>query len=722
MSSSTISTSALPVATLGTPRIGPRRELKFALESFWSGATDERALIETGAGLRAANWARQKKLGVSVIPSNDFSFYDQVLDTSVMVGAIPEIYRWDGGPVPLATYFAMARGAQGETHEADCGHAHHGHDTAHGVPAQEMTKWFDTNYHYMVPELAKDQKFSLASRKPIEEYEEALALGYQTRPVLVGPVTFLKLAKSKDAGFNTLSLLDRLLPVYIEVLRELVYRGAEWVQIDEPCLVLDLDIVGQQALHYAYTEIAKAVPQLKIMLATYFGGLGGNRETALALPVAGLHLDLVRAPDQIDDLEGFPKDRVLSLGVIDGRNIWRADLSRVLDRLEPVVARLGKDRVQIAPSCSLLHVPIDLALETGLDPEVKSWLAFSVQKIEELTALGTALAGGRGSAAASLKDSDKVAATRKASPRIHDAKVAARIAGIDDAMRRRASVFAERVGVQHARFNLPAFPTTTIGSFPQTADVRKARAAHAKGALTDDAYKSYLQDQTAQTVRWQEEIGLDVLVHGEFERNDMVQYFGEQLAGFAFTANGWVQSYGSRYVRPPVLFGDVSRPKPDDGRVVAIRPVADEEADEGDADRSRHHPELVVRPRRHSAQRGLPADCAGDPRRGRGSRSGRRGHDPDRRGGAAGGPAAAKIRMEGLSRLGRRGFPPLFVRRARRDADPHPYVLLGVQRHHRRHRRDGRRCDLDRNLALEDGIARCVQGLSLPERNRPRRL
>ena len=445
---------------------------------------------------------------------------------------------------------------------ADCGHAHHGHDTAHGVPALEMTKWFDTNYHYMVPELAKDQKFTLASRKPIEEYEEALALGYQTRPVLVGPVTFLKLAKSKDAGFNTLSLLDRLLPVYIEVLRELVYRGAEWVQIDEPCLVLDLDIVGQQALHHAYAEIAKAVPQLKIMLATYFGGLGGNRDTALALPVAGLHLDLVRAPDQIDDLEGLPKDRVLSLGVIDGRNIWRADLSRVLDRLEPVVAKLGKDRVQIAPSCSLLHVPIDLALETGLDPEVKSWLAFSVQKIEELTALGTALAGGRGAAAASLKASDKVAASRKASPRIHDAKVAARVAGIDDAMRRRASVFAERVDVQHARFNLPAFPTTTIGSFPQTADVRKARAAHAKGALTDEAYKSFLQDQTAHTVRWQEDIGLDVLVHGEFERNDMVQYFGEQLAGFAFTTNGWVQSYGSRYVRPPVLFGDVSRPSP----------------------------------------------------------------------------------------------------------------------------------------------------------------
>ncbi len=559
---STISTSALPVASLGTPRIGPRRELKFALESFWSGATSESALIEAGAGLRAANWARQKKLGVSVIPSNDFSFYDQVLDTSVMVGAIPKIYRWDGGPVPLATYFAMARGALGETREADCGHAHHGHDAAHGVPAQEMTKWFDTNYHYMVPELEKEQTFVLASRKPIEEYEEALALGYQTRPVLVGPITFLKLAKSTDAGFNPLSLLDRLLPVYIEVLRELVYRGAEWVQIDEPCLVLDLDIVAKQALHYAYSEIAKAVPQLKIMLATYFGELGGSRDTALSLPVAGLHLDLVRAPDQIDNLDGFPKDRVLSLGVIDGRNIWRTDLSRVLDRIEPVVAKLGKDRVQIAPSCSLLHVPIDLSLETGLDREITSWLAFSVQKIEELTTLATALAGGRKAAAASLKASDEAAASRKASPRIHNAKVAARVAGIDDAMRRRASVFADRVGVQHARFSLPAFPTTTIGSFPQTADVRKARAAHAKGTLADSAYKSYLQEQTARAVRWQEDIGLDVLVHGEFERNDMVQYFGEQLAGFAFTANGWVQSYGSRYVRPPVLFGDVSRPSP----------------------------------------------------------------------------------------------------------------------------------------------------------------
>jgi 5-methyltetrahydropteroyltriglutamate--homocysteine methyltransferase len=298
------------------------------------------------------------------------------------------------------------------------------------------------------------------------------------------------------------------------------------------------------------------------MLASYFGALGHSRDTAFALPVAGLHLDLVRAPGQIDDIASLPDDRVLSLGVIDGRNVWRADLSQVLDRLAPVVARLGRERVQIAPSCSLLHVPIDLALETFLDSEAKSWLAFAMQKIEELAALGTALAGGHGAAESMLKASDAAAASRKTSPRIHDANVAARAAGIDDAMRRRASAYAERAEVQQQRFNLPRFPTTTIGSFPQTTDIRNARAAHARGALSDAAYKTYLEHQTARAVCWQENIGLDVLVHGEFERNDMVQYFGEQLSGFTFTENGWVQSYGSRCVRPPILFGDVSRPQP----------------------------------------------------------------------------------------------------------------------------------------------------------------
>jgi len=549
----------LPVATLGTPRIGPRRELKFALESYWAGKSTEAQLLEAAAGLRAANWARQKSLGVTVIPSNDFSLYDHVLDTSAMVGAIPDIYGWKGGPVALTTYFAMSRGAQNQDHGADCGHAHHGH----GAAAQEMTKWFDTNYHYMVPEFHDGQTFTLSSRKPIEEYEEARSLGYQTRPVLVGPVTFLKLGKSADAGFDPLSLLDRLLPVYIEVLRELASRGAEWVQLDEPCPVLDLDETSRSALRRAYGRFALEMPGIKIMLASYFGAIGDNLETALALPVAGLHVDLVRAPEQLDQIASrVRKDLVLSLGVVDGRNVWRSNLPALLERLEPAVARLGKDRVQLAPSCSMLHVPIDLDLEIDLDSEVKGWLAFSVQKMKELATLGQALGGDRAGASEVLAASEQAAASRKASPKIHHANVARQMSAINESMRRRRSGFAHRARVQRERFALPKFPTTTIGSFPQTADVRAARAAHTRGTLSDAQYRTFLKGETARAVRWQEEIGLDVLVHGEFERNDMVQYFGEQLSGFAFTRHGWVQSYGSRYVRPPILFGDVSRPKP----------------------------------------------------------------------------------------------------------------------------------------------------------------
>lgn len=553
-----MSVSSLPVATLGTPRIGPRRELKSALESFWSGKSDEKALLETAAGLRAANWARQHALGVSVIPSNDFSFYDQVLDTSVMVGAIPDAYGWAGGPVSLATYFAMARGSQADVGDAACAH---GHAHGHGVPAQEMTKWFDTNYHYMVPEFAAGQRFALSSLKPVEEYREAKALGYRTRPVLLGPVTFLKLGKSHGSVPDPLSLLDGLLPVYAELLQRLAAEGAEWVQIDEPCLVLDLDDAARAALRRAYAELAQAAPSLKLMVASYFGGLGDNLATAVSLPVAGLHLDLVRAPSQLPAvLDKAPAGLVLSLGVIDGRNIWRAELPALLGWLEPIVAGRGTDRVQIAPSCSLLHVPIDLELEDQLDADLRSWLAFAVQKMGELSALGRALAQGRGPVAGALEASAKAAAARKTSPKVHDAKVAARMAAVTAAMARRGSAFTARAETQRRRFGLPLFPTTTIGSFPQTAEVRKARSAHAKGALTDGQYETFLKEETARTIRWQEEIGLDVLVHGEFERNDMVQYFGEQLAGFAFTRHGWVQSYGSRCVRPPVLYGDVSRP------------------------------------------------------------------------------------------------------------------------------------------------------------------
>jgi 5-methyltetrahydropteroyltriglutamate--homocysteine methyltransferase len=513
--------------------------------------------------LRAANWARQKSLGVTVIPSNDFTLYDHVLDTSVMVGAIPEAYGWSGGPVPLATYFAMARGAQGEDSESGCAHGGHGDGHAHGAPAQEMTKWFDTNYHYMVPEFSKGQRFELSSLKAVDEYREARALGYQTRPVLLGPVTYLKLGKSKDAALAPLSLLSGLLPVYVEVLKRLAAEGAEWVQLDEPCLVLDLDDATRKALRATYEQLARALPNLKIMLATYFGGIGDNLDTALSLPVAGLHLDLVRSPEQLDSVAVKARqDLVLSLGVIDGRNIWRANLPALLDRLEPVVAKRGVNHLQVAPSCSLLHVPIDVSLETDLDAELKSWLAFSVQKMGELATLGEALAKGRASVVDALKASADAAAARKASPKVHDAAVAARIGAVAPGMARRKSAFADRAKLQRDRFGLPSFPTTTIGSFPQTAEVRKARSAHAKGAMSDADYEKFLREETARTIRWQEDIGLDVLVHGEFERNDMVQYFGEQLSGFAFTRHGWVQSYGSRCVRPPILFGDVSRPNP----------------------------------------------------------------------------------------------------------------------------------------------------------------
>jgi 5-methyltetrahydropteroyltriglutamate--homocysteine methyltransferase len=556
-----MSSSSIPVATLGTPRIGPRRELKSALESYWSGKTDAATLLKAAVGLRAANWARQKALGVTNIPSNDFSLYDHVLDTAVMVGAIPGSYGWSGGAVPLDTYFAMARGSQEVEHDSACAHGGHGH--AHGVAALEMTKWFDTNYHYMVPEFTAGQRFRLSATKPVDEYREARALGYQTRPVLLGPVTFLKLGKSKDPTLDPLTLLDELLPVYVELLRRLSASGAEWVQIDEPCLMLDLDEPARRALREAYGMFAYALPKLKLMLAGYFGALGDNLDTALSLPIAGLHLDLARAPEQLDDVVARARPGlVLSLGVIDGRNIWRANLPKLLDRLESVVRRRGTDHVEIAPSCSLLHVPIDLEQETELDPELKSWLAFSVQKMDELVTLAAALSLGREAVADKLAASAAAAAARASSPRVHNAAVAARLAGVTQAMAERASVFADRQAVQCRVLDLPPFPTTTIGSFPQTAEVRKARAAHGKGTLSMPDYEAFLRSETEAAIRWQEAVGLDVLVHGEFERNDMVQYFGEQLAGFAFTKHGWVQSYGSRYVRPPILFGDVARPAP----------------------------------------------------------------------------------------------------------------------------------------------------------------
>jgi len=556
------------IATLGFPRIGPRRELKRALEDHWAGKTDARTLLDIARDLRAQAWTRQADLGVAHVPSNDFSLYDHVLDTAVMVGAIPAGYGWpkkdeQGGAVDTATYFALARGSQGAAAEAACGPGcGHGHGSD-GVPALEMTKWFDTNYHYLAPELSRGQAFALTGTKPVDEFLEAKALGIHTRPVLLGPVTFLKLAKTKDEGFSPLSLLSDLLPVYGEILRRLVAAGADWVQVDEPCLALDLTDFERAELRRAYGALTHAAPGLRLMLTSYFGGYGDNLATAVNLPVEGVHLDLVRAPEDLEAaLAASRESLVLSLGVIDGRNVWRADLPALLDRLEPVAARRGGDRIVLAPSCSLLHAPIDLDLETAVDPEVRQWLAFGVQKIGELAVLAEALNAGRASVADALAASAQAAQARRTSPRIHDAVVAQRLASVTEAMARRRSDHDRRRTAQAGRLALPPLPTTTIGSFPQTDEVRQARAAHGKGQLDDAAYEAFLREETARAVAWQEAAGLDVLVHGEFERNDMVQYFGEQLAGFAFTKAGWVQSYGSRCVRPPILYGDVSRPAP----------------------------------------------------------------------------------------------------------------------------------------------------------------
>ena len=536
------------VASLGFPRIGPRRELKFALEKFWAGTISPAELEEAAQGLRTATWARQKALGVDWLPSNDFSLYDHVLDTSVMLGAIPARYDLASGqPAGLETYFAMARGATGG---ATCGHAHG------SVTAGEMTKWFDTNYHFIVPEIEPETRLQLGHIKPLQDYLEAKAQGFETRPVILGPVTWLSLAK--EYGSDPFDLLEEVLALYATVLARLDEAGAEWVQIDEPILVTDLTDRQRRALTRAYAKLGRAGP--KIMLATYFGGLENNLSLAASLPIAGLHIDLARAPEQLDAVvKAVPQNRLLSLGVVDGRNIWRADLAALLDRLEPLAAQ--RDLV-LAPSCSLLHVPVDLQLESKLDDELKQWLAFAVQKIEELDLLRRALANGRKSVAAELAASARATEARKTAARIHDRTVSERIAALTPDMRERRAGHTERAKTQSEVLNLPLFPTTTIGSFPQTGAVRKARAEYNRGALDGKSYDAFLHQETERAIRWQEEAGLDMLVHGEFERNDMVQYFGEKLAGFAFTVNGWVQSYGSRCVRPPILYGDVSRPEP----------------------------------------------------------------------------------------------------------------------------------------------------------------
>jgi 5-methyltetrahydropteroyltriglutamate--homocysteine methyltransferase len=531
--------------TLGFPAIGAARELKRATEGYWSGKVSRDALRSAGAELRSRHWRVQRDAGIDLPPSNDFSFYDRVLDTCALVGAVPRRYGWSGDVVDLDTYFAMARGVQGG-----------GRD----ITAMEMTKWFDTNYHYIVPEFEPEQTFRLASSKPFDELAEAAALGIRTKPVLIGPLTFLLLGKVKVPGFDRLQLLDRLLPVYAEALTRLAAGGAEWIQLDEPCLALDRTPAELERYRTAYEFLAGRSGSAKLLLATYFAGLGDVVATALALPVHGLHVDLVRAPQQLDPLLArWPVGRVLSLGVVDGRNVWRTDLEAVLPALERAVERLGQDAVWVAPSCSLLHVPVDLDLEARLAPDLIQWLAFAKQKLGEVAILVGALRGGRDAVADALAASRRAAETRRASPLTRNAEVRQRVARVTEGDRRRASPYAQRRSSQPP---LPLYPTTTIGSFPQTAEVRGARRQFLDGSLDREAYEHFIEEQITKTIALQEEIGLDVLVHGEFERNDMVEYFGEQLAGFAFTEHGWVQSYGTRYVKPPIIYGDVSRPGP----------------------------------------------------------------------------------------------------------------------------------------------------------------
>lgn len=531
-------------ANLGFPRIGANRELKRALEDYWRGATSAEDLQATARELRARHWRMQQEAGIEQIPSNDFSFYDQVLDTAAMVGAVPQRYGWEGKEVDLATYFAMARGVP-----------HTPGATNDGRPAMEMTKWFDTNYHYIVPELHAEQAFTLSSQKPIDEFLEAKGLGIVTRPVLIGPVSFLLLSKVPLGDVRPLDLLDRLLPVYAEVLGKLKEAGAEWVQIDEPRLVCDLDDAARSAFGRAYATLAPRAP--KILLATYFGGLDDNLDTALGLPVAGLHVDLVRAPGQLEPvLAGAPPELTLSLGVIDGRNVWRADLEAAAELLRRAVAVRGADQIMVGPSCSLLHVPVDLDAEEAMDEEVREWLAFARQKLAEIRALAAPDEHGEAFAA-----SRAAWARRGSSPRIHNEKVGRRLRDITPDMLRRRHPFAERKAAQQERLRLPLLPTTTIGSFPQTPEVRQARSDFQNGKLSAAEYDGFIAGQIDDAIRFQEEAGLDVLVHGEPERSDMVEYFGERLEGFLFTRNGWVQSYGSRCVRPPIIYGDVSRPQ-----------------------------------------------------------------------------------------------------------------------------------------------------------------
>ena len=537
------------IHNLGFPRIGAKRELKVALEAYWKQEIDQAGLLATGSALRQRHWKVQAQAGLDWVPVGDFSWYDHVLDLSALLGVVPERFQHSEGDVDLDTYFRMARGRA---------------PSGEPVPACEMTKWFDTNYHYLVPEFSPRQRFELSSNTLFDEVAEAIALGYQAKPVLLGPLSYLWLGKIKGGTFDKLDLLEALLPAYGEILNRLRGQGVKWVQLDEPILALDLPLEWKNAFESAYTRLQ--VAGLNKLLTVYFGPLQDNLKLACDLPVEGLHIDAVRGGNEIDTvISWLPLHKTLSLGIIDGRNIWRADLNALLERLRPLRERL-KERLWLAPSCSLLHVPVDLGSEQQLEPEIRNWLAFAAQKLEELSHLKQALENAGESCPApvvkALAEAEQATESRRSSSRIHQPKVKQRCAQVTEQMAERHSPFGERIRQQQAHLQLPVLPTTTIGSFPQTGRIRQARRQYKSGELSEIEYQNLMHREIDNVIEKQEHIGLDVLVHGEPERNDMVEYFGELLEGFALTRHGWVQSYGSRCVKPPIIFGDVSRPKP----------------------------------------------------------------------------------------------------------------------------------------------------------------
>ena len=543
---------------LGYPRIGNNRELKKASEQYWSGAITQQKLHDAAKAIRIDNWLTQKEAGLDLIPCNDFSFYDQVLDMSYMLGLIPDRFSpllQKKDLTELDIYFAMARGYQKD-----------GYD----ITAMEMTKWFDTNYHYIVPEFRKDQKFSSISEKAIKEFNEAKAVvGKAAKPVLLGPISYLLAGKEKDAGFNRIELIDNLLPVYVQLLKALEANGAEWIQLDEPFLVMDLTDQERKTYEATYTALRNLFPSLKFIVATYFECTGTNIDLAAKLPVDALHLDLVRCPSQLSDIltPAFISSKtILSLGVVDGRNVWINDFEKSNTFITKAVAAIGKNRIMIAPSCSLLHVPCDLDNEKNVDvltSEIKNWMAFAKQKLHEVSALKKLNDAPMQSEELKLLRANTASIeNRITSKLIHKQHVKNRVKAVQSTDSQRKSTFQIRQQIQEKALQLPLMPTTTIGSFPQTDEVRANRAKYKKGDITLEQYEDFVKVEMTKAIEWQEKIGIDVLVHGEFERNDMVEYFGEQLKGYVFSENGWVQSYGSRCVKPPIIYGDIERTKP----------------------------------------------------------------------------------------------------------------------------------------------------------------